>query len=77
MKPDAVLSDYSMPGVNGVTLLQHCLAIAPEVKRCLLSGSLGQVTEAQRASISPCLFLSKPLNEDALERLRGMLEGTQ
>jgi DNA-binding NtrC family response regulator len=73
VRPTAVVSDYLMPGADGVSLLRQCRQTAPEVKRCLLSGSLAMLTEEQRESISPCLFLAKPWNDEALERLLGFL----
>ncbi len=75
VRPTAVVSDLVMPGVDGITVLRQALELAPEAKRCLLSGSLGLVTKEQRASIEPCLFLSKPWDEDSMALLLGMLEG--
>jgi len=76
-RPTAVVCDYVMPGVDGVTLLRHCLKVAPEVKRCLVSGSMGLVSEPQRASIAPCLFLEKPFSDASLETLLVLLGGTE
>jgi DNA-binding NtrC family response regulator len=59
-RPTLVISDYLMPKLNGVQVLATAKRLAPDARRCLLSGSLEQVTAAQRASISPCLFLEKP-----------------
>ncbi len=75
VRPTAVVCDYVMPGVDGVTVLRQCLAAAPEVKRCLLSGSMALVTEAQRASITPCLFLDKPWDDAGLRALKELLGG--
>lgn len=77
VRPTAVVCDYVMPGVDGVTLLRQCRKAAPEVKRCLLSGSMGLVTEAERASIAPCLFLEKPWNDTSLAGLLALLGGTE
>lgn len=75
--PTAVMSDLVMPGIDGISLLQQARALAPEVKRCLISGSVELVTAEQRASVEPCLFLSKPWDDTSLARVLALLEGRE
>lgn len=75
VRPSVVVSDLVMPGVDGVALLLQSLALAPEVKRCLMSGSLNLVTTEQRASLAPCLFLDKPWDDATLKGLLALFEG--
>lgn len=58
--PTIVISDYLMPGRDGVEVLHVVKALAPLALRCLLSGSLFLVTAEQRQSVEPCLFVEKP-----------------
>ena len=38
-KPDVILMDYSMPGLNGTDAARQILAISPNVKIIILSGA--------------------------------------
>ena len=37
-EPDILVTDYLMPGMNGVDLIEHATAIAPNVKAMLITG---------------------------------------
>ena len=45
---DVALVDYSMPGMDGVTLLEHLTALDPSMRRILITG-YGESPELQRA----------------------------
>ena len=72
-KPTLIVCDYLMPGLDGVSVLATARRVAPSVRRCLLSGSLGLVTEAQRASIAPCVFIEKTWEPSLLASQLGLV----
>ncbi len=62
-----VLSDFSMPGLDGVAFLRRTLALAPRATRILTSG-LGELS-AFREAIDECqlyTFVAKPFDLDAV-----------
>jgi DNA-binding NtrC family response regulator len=69
---DAVVSDFSMPGANGVTLLSEVKRRWPTALRVLIS-ALAETLDAETlAPCQPCRLLSKPFRDDALlSALRG------
>lgn len=73
--PTIVISDYLMPGLNGVQVLALVKTLAPTALRCLLSGSLFMVTEAERETLAPCLFVEKPWDSAALRVQLGLRPG--
>lgn len=76
-RPTLVISDFLMPGLDGIAVLRTARALAPEARRCLLSGSLGLVTEAQRASVAPCLFIDKPWDTARLASQLGLAKSAR
>lgn len=75
--PSIVISDYLMPGLDGVQVLALAKALNPTALRCLLSGSLFMVSAAVRESIAPCLFVEKPWDGETLRVQLGLtLEGS-
>ncbi len=70
---DAVISDYKLPGMDGICFLKQVKARLPQVKTALITAyaSMDVVTDALRAGIHD--FIQKPLKagmiSDALERM--------
>ena len=66
---ELVITDYEMPGVDGLELCRQLRALTPAIKLILTTGS-GLVTEdgARRAGF--CGILKKPFHPD---NLRGLL----
>jgi DNA-binding NtrC family response regulator len=63
---DVVCSDFSMPRMNGVELLQHAAQSAPAIGCLLITGS-GEYT--QRADDAAYYVLLKPYDPERLIRL--------
>lgn len=68
-----IICDYLMPVLDGIAVLATARRLAPSTRRCLLSGSLGLVTEAQRESIAPCVFIEKPWEPSSFARQLGLV----
>ncbi len=68
-KPDLVLSDVKMPGMDGTQLLEKLLQIQPSAKIILLT-AYGTVEDAVKAIKKGAFYyLQKPVNLDELEIL--------
>ena len=69
----AVLLDLSMPGMDGVEVLQYMTGLAPEVRVVLCSGYNEQDVNARLDGLRPAGFLRKPYHpSELLERLRAI-----
>lgn len=64
---DVIVSDYDMPGENGVELLEHVRASRPQVRRVLMSGGFVRVTVATGGAVEA--FLEKPFTPDDLRQV--------
>ena len=63
---DIVISDYSMPGFNGVQALAiHC-ELAPELPFILISGTVGEEIAVESIKAGASDYLSKPFSLDEL-----------
>lgn len=60
--PDLVLSDFNMPGYNGLEALRHARATAPEIPFIFLSGTIGEerALEALRSGASDYVIKDRP-----------------
>ena len=68
----AVLSDYHMPGENGLWLLAQTRRLRPTTRRVLTSGGVVPDLEAHLGSGVVEYFIAKPVERDALvEALEG------
>lgn len=73
---DAVLSDLAMPGMDGMTLLQHCARLQPECVRMVLTGQADFALAQQAVNdLGVVRYLSKPWDDEAL--LRGVTGALQ
>jgi signal transduction histidine kinase len=62
---DVVLTDFSMPELNGVQLIQRLRNASPTIPALLYSGYINAVGETE---IENCQILQKPINEMELSR---------
>jgi DNA-binding NtrC family response regulator len=66
-KVDAIVSDYHMPGADGVAFLRDAESLAPNAKKFLLSGAPDQfLVESARGRFT---MLTKPIDPALLVRL--------
>ncbi len=63
-EPDIVVTDYLMPGMNGVDLIEHALAIAPNAKPMLITG-YSDIATGRGANLPR---LQKPFRQGELAR---------
>jgi YesN/AraC family two-component response regulator len=62
---DFLITDYKMPGMNGLELLTHVKEKYPKIKRVILSGQ-SEEEIFDRASVLAHKYLSKPCDAEDL-----------
>lgn len=62
-RPDLLVTDYAMEGMNGLELIQECRKLHPGQKTILVSGTVDESVYANSA-IKPERFLAKPYKTD-------------
>ncbi|HSS50740.1 MAG TPA: response regulator, partial [Thermoanaerobaculia bacterium] len=76
LRPDVLVTDIGLPGVNGVRLAETILQLQPQVKVLLCSGSKDY--EHLLESIGDLPFLEKPYRVEELVRgVRSILKKQQ
>jgi|ERR1700722_10031644 len=63
--PNLVLTDFAMPGMNGLEVIRECRKLRPHQKIILISGTVDESIYAN-TEIKPDSFLSKPYDPDIL-----------
>ncbi|MCC7479620.1 PAS domain S-box protein [bacterium] len=63
---DALLTDQTMPGMNGLELIHGVKAVLPGLPVILASGFLHQQIESEASAAGVALLLAKPLVADSL-----------
>ena len=72
---DLVVSDYKMPGVSGIALLQEVALKWPKTARILLSGWSSEIDPSLVEAARLSALLTKPWEEDELKQtIRDALE---
>ncbi|HYZ21512.1 MAG TPA: ATP-binding protein [Rhodopila sp.] len=74
--PDVLLSDFSMPGMDGITLIREALALRPGLPAALLTGYAPTDARLAAAGVLPetCPVLRKPITpQQIVGALRALL----
>jgi len=64
---DIIITDYRLPGMNGLEFLKKALAVNPRVKKILLTAYMSEpvISEAFRLGVHE--FIEKPFSTEELE----------
>jgi two-component system chemotaxis response regulator CheY len=78
-RPDLVLLDIVMPGLDGLSALRTIRSMHPEIKVAMVSSLAGDPTKAEEAfKLGACQVIAKPFDaetiEALIERVRSELE---
>ncbi len=65
IKPEVVIADFSMPGMNGLELLRRCKALQPRLRTMSVSGNLRE-EDIHGIGFRPDRILPKPCDLSAL-----------
>ncbi|MFV2081392.1 MAG: response regulator [bacterium] len=75
--PDVVISDYSLPGLNGLEVIDIVQKVAPHIPVIIATGSIDEVTAVSCMKVGAADYVLKeflvklgPAVESALERMR-------
>ena len=76
IKPDVMLIDIDLPGMNGLRLLRELRPRLPETKFVMLTVSTSQADVLEAVRLGAMGYLTKDLDADALLRsIRGVRDG--
>ena len=75
--PDAIISDYKLPGMSGETLVRTVKAMHPELPIILISGYAPSLTGCEFADGAADAFLMKPFRIDRIGDILKSLEDPQ
>ncbi len=74
---DWIITDYRLPGINGLELLQRARAICPDIKVAVISAYGSPKLLKQLRNSGANLFLSKPFDIDhLLSIIQNPMDGT-
>jgi len=72
--PDAIISDYKLPGMSGETLVRTVKAMHPELPIILISGYAPSISGREFADGAADAFLMKPFRIDRIGEILKSLE---
>ena len=74
---DLLITDFNMPGMNGIEVMQEMLAIHPALKTAIASGFVDEaLTEAAREAGVNRLIFKESAVEDFCAVIRALIEET-
>ncbi|MCD4812389.1 response regulator [bacterium] len=68
-KPDIVLTDYNMPGMNGIQLIEKVTRGATKIKTIIYSANLNEEIKSKAIKMDVFACLSKPFDIGVLRVL--------
>jgi len=71
-KPDAILLDYNLPGMNGLEFLAHVRSRDPQIKVIMATGHGSEMVAVEAMKAGAYDYLVKPL---ALAQVKSILDG--
>jgi CheY-like chemotaxis protein len=74
---DLILTDYQMPGVNGMTVAKMAMKAAPGVPVVVLTALVDPEIEAQLAKFNVRRIIHKPISAEALQAMVADVLGAQ
>jgi DNA-binding NarL/FixJ family response regulator len=75
-KPDIILMDLLMPGIDGIAATRQILAARPEAKIVMITSSADEELGLLTLRVGACGYLSKTVNVESIPRaLRAAAEG--
>jgi len=63
---DAVISDFQMPGLNGIDLLKECAVACPDTPVIVLTGYGSEALERDALTHGAYALLQKPVDSDVI-----------
>ena len=63
---DIIISDYGLPGINGITFLKQALFSQPEAVKLLISGNVNEELVSESYAVGIHDYLQKPFRLETL-----------
>jgi len=66
-KPEIVLTDIKMPGIDGLAVLQRIKEVAPKTAVIVITGHGDTALAEQAVALDAVDFINKPIKKEALD----------
>lgn len=76
VSPDLILTDFSLPGINGIELIERLRLTMPEQRAAMLSGQADPACAEQALAAGARGYILKGDPEAMLDGIRQILAGT-
>lgn len=70
---DLVITDFKMPKMNGVELLEKLKQLSPATKVMILTAYSAELSKQKALELGACEYMEKPFMLD-LDRIRGLVQ---